>query len=170
MPPATVGCSLSARTARPALEFFRAMLVGESVAGEGAPHRRSATGLPGPDLTSGFRDRDGGLWFGSYNGLFRLVPGADRRPSTPVVLIAGLRVAGEGYLTSDLGESDVPRFELKPNRNQVHIEFFGLGGGSGNRVRFRSFLRGLNSRRRLIASGWPPRKRRREPIHPAAFI
>lgn len=40
--------------ARAGLEFFRAiarLLVRESVALEGAPHRRSATGLPGPDLS-----------------------------------------------------------------------------------------------------------------------
>jgi ligand-binding sensor domain-containing protein/signal transduction histidine kinase len=101
-------------------------------------------GLSGPDLNVAFRDRDGGLWFGSYNGLFRLVPGPDRPPSTPVVLIASLRVAGESYVTSDLGESTIARFELQPNQNQLHFDFFGLGGSPGNRVRFQYRLEGAD--------------------------
>ena len=107
-------------------------------------HYNTGDGLPGPDLNGAFRDRDGGLWFGSYNGLFRLVPGPDRSLVAPVVLIGGLRVAGESYLTSDLGEVHVPRFELQPDRNQVHFDFFGLGGGSGNRVRYQYRLEGAD--------------------------
>lgn len=107
-------------------------------------HYSTADGLPGPDLNAAFRDRDGGLWFGSYNGLFRLVPGPDRPPSTPVALIASLRVAGESYLTSDLGESTIPRFELQPNRNQLHFDFFGIGGSPGNRVRYQYRLEGAD--------------------------
>jgi ligand-binding sensor domain-containing protein/signal transduction histidine kinase len=107
-------------------------------------HYSTADGLPGPDLNAAFRDRHGGVWFGSYNGLFRLVPGLDRSLSAPAVLIGGLRVAGENYLTSDLGESHIPRFELQANRNQLHFDFFGLGGSSGNRVRYQYRLEGAD--------------------------
>ena len=34
-------------------------------------------------------------------------------------------------MTSDLGEGEIPRFELEPNQNQLQIEFFGLGEGPG---------------------------------------
>jgi ligand-binding sensor domain-containing protein/signal transduction histidine kinase len=107
-------------------------------------HYSTSDGLLGPDLNAAFRDRNGGLWFGSYNGLFHLVPGPDRSLSVPAVLIGGLRVAGESYLTSDLGESHIPRFELEPNRNQLHVEFFGLGGSAGNRVRYQYRLEGAD--------------------------
>ncbi len=108
-------------------------------------HYTTADGLPGPDLTAAFADRDGSLWFASYNGLFRLEPVPDRPPSTPVALIAGLRIAGESYLTSDLGEADIPHFELAAYRNQVHIEFFAPGATSGNRVRYRYRLEGADN-------------------------
>ena len=92
-------------------------------------HYTAADGLAGATLTAAFRDRSGSLWFGAYDALFRLVPEPDRPRSPPVVLIGSLRVAGESYLASDLGEIEIPRFELESNQNQLQIEFFGLGEG-----------------------------------------
>ena len=91
-------------------------------------HYTKADGLNGADLTTAFRDRSGSLWFGTYNGLLRLVPEHDRAPDVPAVLIASVRVAGETFVTSDLGRREIPALELEPAQNQVRIEFFGLGG------------------------------------------
>ncbi len=107
-------------------------------------HYTAADGLAGATLTSAFRDRYGNLWFGAYDALFRLVPGPDRPRSPPTVLIGGLRVAGERYLASDLGESEIPRFELESNRNQLQIEFFGLGEGPGDELRYQYQLEGAD--------------------------
>ncbi len=107
-------------------------------------HFNTADGLPAGDLTVAFRDRHGAVWFGSYNGLFRLVPGDDRPSSLPAVLIGTVRVAGESYLASDLGEVEVPRFELGPAENQLQIEFFALGAGPGDGVRYQYRLDGAD--------------------------
>jgi signal transduction histidine kinase len=55
-----------------------------------------------------------------------------------------LRVAGESYLTSELGEGEIPRFELEPNRNQLQIEFFGLGAAAGDELRYQYWLEGAD--------------------------
>ena len=102
-------------------------------------HYTTADGLSGGILTSAYRDRrdpNGGLWFGAYNGLFRLLPELDGEPSPPDVLIATVRVGGENYLCSDLGQSDIARFELEPDQNHLQIEFFGLGAGAGEELRY----------------------------------
>jgi signal transduction histidine kinase/ligand-binding sensor domain-containing protein len=107
-------------------------------------HYTAADGLAGATLTSAFRDRSGNLWFGAYDALFRLVPGPDRPRSPPVVMIGGVRVAGERYLASDLGESEIPRFELESTQNQLQIEFFGLGEGPGDELRYQYQLEGAD--------------------------
>jgi ligand-binding sensor domain-containing protein/signal transduction histidine kinase len=113
-------------------------------AGGHVRHFTTADGLTGGELLSGFRDRDGTLWFGGYNGLSRLVPTPDRPKSPPEVFIGGLRVAGETYLTFDLGERNIPQFELEPNQNQLQIEFFGLATGAGDELRYQYWLEGAD--------------------------
>jgi signal transduction histidine kinase/ligand-binding sensor domain-containing protein len=102
-------------------------------------------GLAGPDVSAAYRDRYGTLWFGTYNGLYRLVPGPDRVPMAPTVLIGSLRVAGVSYLGFDLGQGDVPRFELEPAQNQLQIEFFALGAGQGDELRYQYRLEGADT-------------------------
>ena len=46
-------------------------------------HYTAADGLAGAIFTMAFRDRSGRLWFGAYDGLFRLVPAPDRPRSPP---------------------------------------------------------------------------------------
>ncbi len=103
-----------------------------------------ADGLAGVAFTTAFRDRSGSLWFGTYDGLFRLVPTGDPPPSMPTVLIGGLRVAGQSYLQSDLGESNIPRFQLEPAQNQLQIEFFGLGADGAEELRYQYRLEGAD--------------------------
>jgi signal transduction histidine kinase/ligand-binding sensor domain-containing protein len=107
-------------------------------------HYTTADGLTG-ELLSGFRDRHGTLWFGGYNGLLKLAPTLDRPRSPPAVFIGGLRVAGESYMTFDLGEGEIPRFELEPNRNQLQIEFFGLTTPAGEQLRYQYWLEGADA-------------------------
>jgi len=107
-------------------------------------HYTTADGLTAGELLSGFRDRDGTLWFGGYNGLSRLVPTPDRPKSPAAVFIGSLRVAGESYMTFDLGERDIPRFELEPSQNQLQIDFFGLGTGAGDELRYQYWLEGAD--------------------------
>ena len=97
-------------------------------------------------VTIAFRDRSGVLWFGSnVRGLSRLVPQPDA-PQTqlPPILITGLRIAGVAYLLSQLGETEVPRFDLGPNQNQLHIDFVGLSFGSGEVLRYQYQLEGAD--------------------------
>jgi ligand-binding sensor domain-containing protein/two-component sensor histidine kinase len=108
-------------------------------------HYTKADGLIGADLTAAFRDRSGNLWFGSYNGLFRLVPGQDRQSPPPSILIHSVRVAGEPYVTADLGQRQIPRFALGSTQSRVQIEFFGLGGGAHDGLKYQYRLEGVDT-------------------------
>jgi signal transduction histidine kinase len=63
----------------------------------------------------------------------------------PTVLIGSLRVAGESYLGFDLGQGNVPSFELEPTQNQLQIEFFALGAGQGDELRYQYQLEGADT-------------------------
>ena len=118
-------------------------------------HYSKADGMNGSDLTTAFRDRSGNLWFGAYNGLYRLVPALDRPPSVPSVLIQSVRVAGQSYVMSDLGQRDIAAFELEPTQNQIQIEFFRLGGGADEAVSYQYRLEG-------VEADWSPPTDRRD--------
>jgi hypothetical protein len=60
------------------------------------------------------------------------------------VLIGSVRVAGESYLAFDLGQTETPRFELEPALNQLRIEFFALGAGPSDGIRYQCRLEGAD--------------------------
>ncbi len=107
-------------------------------------HYTSADGLSRGNVEEAFRDRQGALWFGTFQGISRLIPEPDRPTSPPPVLISGLRIAGETYPVSELGETEVPKVELGPNQNQIEIDFLGLGFGLGEALRYQYMLEGAN--------------------------
>jgi ligand-binding sensor domain-containing protein/two-component sensor histidine kinase len=105
-------------------------------------HYTVADGLGNSFVNVAFRDRTGALWFGTLKGLSRLIPEPDRPPLPPPILIGGLRIAGHQYQISELGEAEVPRLRFGPNQNQLNIDFFGLGFGMGETLRYQYKLEG----------------------------
>ena len=68
-------------------------------------HYTSADGVPHTDLYYSFQDRAGTLWFSTQNHLLRLDPDRDPIETPPAIMIRGLRIAGQVYHVSDLGEA-----------------------------------------------------------------
>ena len=99
-------------------------------------HYTKADGLASNALTVAFRDRQGALWFGTDLGLSRLIPGSDPPQQPPPILISGLRIAGDSYAISALGETEVSGLTLNPTQNQLSIDFVGLGFGAGEALRY----------------------------------
>ena len=108
-------------------------------------HYTTADGLVRGNVTAAFRDSRGVLWFGSdINGLSRLVPEPDPPMPPPPILISGLRIGGVAYPVSQLGETDVPRLDLRPSQNQLNIDFVGLSFGPGEALRYQYRLEGAD--------------------------
>ncbi len=108
-------------------------------------HYTTSDGLLMGKVTSAFRDSHGVLWFASnVHGLSRLVPERDPVHPPPPVLISGLRIAGEAYPMSRLGETELPRIDLGPNQNQLNIDFVGLTFGPGEELRYQYKLEGAD--------------------------
>jgi two-component sensor histidine kinase len=99
-------------------------------------HYTKADGLTSNAVRVAFRDREGALWFGTDQGLSRLIPGPDPPPSPPPILISGLRIAGDVQPISALGETEVSGLVLNPTQNQLSIDFVGLGFAAGEALRY----------------------------------
>jgi ligand-binding sensor domain-containing protein len=113
-------------------------------------HFTTADGLAPGSFRSCFRDRDGGLWFGTTRGLSHFIPAVDQPPeATPPILISGLQVAGSRQFVSALGETDMVSPDLSPGQNQLQIDFIGLSFAPGEVLRYQYMLEGTDQ-------GWGP--------------
>jgi PAS domain S-box-containing protein len=109
---------------------------------EHVKHYTSSDGLGTGQLIGAFGDRQGNMWFATTKGLLRLVPRSDRELPPPTVLIDSLRIAGNVYHLSELGEKEIVGLEMEPNQNQISIDFFALSFGSGESLRYQYKLEG----------------------------
>src|SRR5262249_10015469 len=91
------------------------------------------------------RDRDGALWFGTLQGVSRLVPQPEQPSPPPPILINELRVGGELRPISALGEAAVSGLTLDASQNHLRIGFFGLSFGPGGTLRYQYKLEGANA-------------------------
>jgi ligand-binding sensor domain-containing protein/two-component sensor histidine kinase len=104
-----------------------------------------ADGLAANESQVAYRDRQGALWFGTWNGISRLVPEPERLASPPPVMIDNLQIAGVRHPVSDLGETNIEGLRLESNQNQVQIDFLGLGFGAGELLRYQYKLEGAGT-------------------------
>jgi len=88
-------------------------------------HFTTADGLHPGELKVALRDRNGALWFGGDQGLFRIEPSEDRSDG-PVVLVYSIRVNGEKQPISDLGDAEPAALSLSPSQRQLQIDFGGF--------------------------------------------
>ena len=89
-----------------------------------------------------FRDREGALWFGTLQGLSRLIPRPEPPTSPPPVLISSFRIAGVSQPISELGETEISGPEVDANRSQIQIDFVGVRLGAGESLRYQYKLEG----------------------------
>jgi PAS domain S-box-containing protein len=109
-------------------------------------HYTSSGGLSTGELLSAFHDRRSNLWFSTTNGLLlRLPPRPERDLAPPNILIGELRIAGNPYRVSELGEKEIAGLEMEPNQNQMQVDFFGLSSGSDESLRYQFKLEGAHS-------------------------
>jgi signal transduction histidine kinase/sugar lactone lactonase YvrE len=108
-------------------------------------HYTAADGLALGTPQEAFCDRNGTLWFGTMQGLSSLIPEPEVLRPSPPVLVSGLQIQGVRQPLSELGETDVSGLTLAPGRNQVQIEFVGLGFASGETLRYQSKLEGSDA-------------------------
>jgi len=97
----------------------------------------SADGLPENIVRLCKRDASGALWFGGSQGLARYIPVADEQSKPPPIFLSGLRVNGNSIRKlSELGETEVKDLDLASDQRQIQVEFFALGFGTGEALRY----------------------------------
>jgi signal transduction histidine kinase/ligand-binding sensor domain-containing protein len=108
-------------------------------------HYSEASGLTGGQFQVAYRDRTGGLWFGTSNGLLRLLPEVEREAPPSPVYISGIRISGVGTQVSELGERVVSALDLKSGQNNLQIDYFALSFGIGEALNYQYKLEGSNT-------------------------
>jgi len=108
-------------------------------------HFSPADGLARGQKTSALRDASGNLWFATAQGLSRLTPVADDAPTIPTVRITGLRVGRREHAVSQIGETVISGVELRPDQNQLQIEFAGFSSEPEENLRYVYRLEGGDS-------------------------
>ena len=102
----------------------------------------TADGLASDFVNTMHRDRQGTIWIGTFNGLSKLVPEREISPPPPSVVISTLRIAGEDYSVSPLGQREVFVPEQSANRNNLQIDFLSISTGGDASVRYQYKLEG----------------------------
>lgn len=103
-----------------------------------------ADGLPNAFVNVAYRDRFNVLWFGTLQGLSKLVPTLDGPSEAPPILIQHVRVAGSDLPISELGVTQLGNFEFDANKNQLEIKFVSLGFRPGDVLRYQFMLDGAD--------------------------
>ncbi|MGB7923329.1 MAG: two-component regulator propeller domain-containing protein [Pyrinomonadaceae bacterium] len=107
-------------------------------------HLTSGDGLVRNEIVAAFKDRHGALWFGSREGLSRLIPEVERPPSPPPILISRVLVDDRPLAISEMGEAEISGLVLEPNQNQIQIDFFGIDFSTSDRFNYQYMLEGAD--------------------------
>jgi ligand-binding sensor domain-containing protein/signal transduction histidine kinase len=107
-------------------------------------HFTTASGLIKSEVMAAYRDRHGALWFGTREGLSKLVLPPEQTPQPPPVLINAIRIAGVAQPISELGETEVTSLELAAGQNQIEVDFFGLDFAAGGNLRYQYKIEGMD--------------------------
>jgi signal transduction histidine kinase/ligand-binding sensor domain-containing protein len=103
----------------------------------------TAQGVRNYFFEGAFRDSRGELWFGTREGVTRLVP--ERWPPLPppLTLIEGLQVSGAGVPVANVGQREVGPLRLEHHQNSFQIDFLAIDFG-GEPTRFLHRLDGVD--------------------------
>jgi signal transduction histidine kinase/ligand-binding sensor domain-containing protein len=107
-------------------------------------HFTTADGLPTGDQGVAFRDSRGHLWFGGLHGLAEFDPAKDTPKPPSQIYVTRVRVRGEDIPLPWEG-SHALSLNLGPNRNQMEIEYAGVGLRASNSLRYQYRLGGVDS-------------------------
>ena len=108
-------------------------------------HYTTADGLAGSFVNVSLRSADGSLWFGTLQGVTRLIPKPEHAGSPPPILITALGLAGTAYHISELGELTIAGPELPASQNSVQIDFSSVSLAAGELLRYQYNLEGASS-------------------------
>lgn len=96
----------------------------------------TSDGLAADFVSSIFRDKTGNIWIGTFNGLSKLTPEPDRSLDPPQILISGLKIAGEDYSVSPLGQAEVRIPDLESGKGNIQVEFLSTGSSFSSPTRY----------------------------------
>jgi signal transduction histidine kinase len=106
-------------------------------------HFTVAEGLPDSEQNTAFRDHHGHLWFGTLRGLAEFDPSKVVKQSPPEAYLMRLRVRGEDVPLPWEGARTLS-FDLAAERNQIEVEYAGVGIHAPESLRYQYRLGGVD--------------------------
>ncbi|HEV2835221.1 MAG TPA: two-component regulator propeller domain-containing protein, partial [Pyrinomonadaceae bacterium] len=103
-----------------------------------------ADGLPNSFVNVAYRDHDNTLWFGTLQGLSKLVPTLEERSEPPPILIQRVRAAGNDLRIPDLGVTQLDNLNFPASNNQLEIKFVSPSFRSGDVLQYQFMLEGAD--------------------------
>ena len=94
-------------------------------------HFGTPDGLASDYVTAALRDRSGSLWFGTNEGVSRLIPAPDQPAVAPPIWIEEVRAGGALQPMSELGTTELSDLTLAPGQNHLQVAFFGVASEQG---------------------------------------
>lgn len=108
-------------------------------------HITGDDGLARGEVVAAYADQQGVLWFGTREGLSQLIPTErDVTAPPPLVVISGLRAAGQPQAVAELGERGFHGLRLEPHQNQLELDFFGVNFALGASPRYQYKFEGYD--------------------------
>lgn len=96
----------------------------------------TADGLALLETTAALRDHQGTIWFATYGGLSRLIPGADPEQLPPAVWIDGVTVDDLSLPVDFRGVRTLEALAVGPGRHRVRIDYLAPAFLAGQAVEY----------------------------------
>lgn len=111
---------------------------------ETGSYHRLGSGVPFATADRAYLDPRGTVWFATANGILRYQPQLPFEERPPPVWIGGVRIAGKSWPIPPMGATILPRLRLDREQRQIRIDYFGLGFGPDQPLRFQHRLEGVD--------------------------
>jgi ligand-binding sensor domain-containing protein/signal transduction histidine kinase len=107
-------------------------------------HYTAADGIPRGEIKGALRDRRGGIWFATTDGVARLAPVRRAASLAPLTLVTAVRVGGISLPIPADGAVDVPAVDVAPGDRRVEIDFVSPGHREADGLRYQHQLEGID--------------------------
>ncbi|MGH9380980.1 MAG: ATP-binding protein, partial [Thermoanaerobaculia bacterium] len=111
---------------------------------ESGAYQELGSGTPFTSIDRAYRDDQGTLWFATSQGVLRYEPQPLRESPPPPVWIRQVRIAGVAQPVPPMGVRRLAPLHMTTDQRQMQIDYFGLGFGPDELLRFQVRLDGAD--------------------------
>lgn len=104
----------------------------------------TADGLASHIVRISYAGRDGALWFGTLNGLSRLIPQRQPVSAPPPVFVEAISIGGVPRRIPQQGVREPAEVRIEPQEGRIEIAYGSVSLAAGEILRYQTFLEGID--------------------------